>query len=459
MMTVPSSSPPTETGGPLPTRTAEQAAEHVRQSLERIAAYPDPAVWIHRLSADQVYRQLDAAIARLRAGLPQPLFGLTFAIKDNIDLAGAPTTAACPDFAYVPERSATVVSRLCDAGAIAMGKANLDQFATGLVGVRSPYGAVRNPFDPAYVAGGSSSGSAVAVAAGLVDFSLGTDTAGSGRVPAGFCNLVGVKPTRGLLSNRGVVPACRSLDCVSIFAHTCDQAAAVLAVAAGFDEADPGSRRADEMPPHQLPTSEAFRFGVPRESQLQFFGDDDARSRYRSAIDRAVRMGGVAVDIDFAPFLAAAALLYDGPWVAERTLACGDLLGRSPESLLPVLRTILARAARFNAADVFVAQHELLALRRRSAAEWRRMDALLLPTTGTIYRIADVLADPVRLNSNLGYYTNFVNLLDLAALAVPNGFRGDGLPTGVTWMAPAGADAWLLQLGRRFAAAGEETSP
>jgi len=246
---------------------------------------------------------------------------------------------------------------------------------------------------------------------------------------------------------------------VSIFAPTCELAAGVLAVAAGFDEGDAGSRRAEELPPLHVPSSDAFRFGVPGESQLQFFGDDDARSGYGSAVDRAIGMGGTAVEIDLAPFLAAAALLYDGPWVAERTLACGDLLARSPDSLLPVLRTILARAAEFTAADVFVAQHELLALRRRAEAEWRRMDALLLPTTGTIYRIADVLADPVRLNTNLGYYTNFVNLLDLAALAVPNGFRGDGLPTGITWMGPAGADAWLLQLGRRFTAAGEETSP
>jgi allophanate hydrolase len=421
--------------------------------LRRLDAYTENPIWITRFTRDQIELQLSASIDRQRSGISQPLFGLTFAVKDNIDFAGAPTTAACPDFAYTPTTSATVVSKLCEAGAIAVGKTNLDQFATGLVGTRSPYGVVRNPFNPDYISGGSSSGSAVAVAAGLVDFALGTDTAGSGRVPAAFCNLVGVKPTRGLVSTAGVVPACRSLDCVSIFTRTCDEAAKVLDVARGFDETDIFSRRAEELPrsgrPEGAPVS-SFRFGIPQDWQLEFFGNHDAEWLYRRAIAHAVSIGGTPVEFDYSPFLEAAKQLYGGPWTAERYIACREMLERRPESMLPITRIIIESAIKYTAADAFNAQYKLMELCRRAEREWAKIDALLLPTTGTIYTIAEVEADPLRLNTNLGYYTNFVNLLDLCAVAVPNGFQPNGLPAGVTFMAPAGADDWLLRLAARF---------
>jgi allophanate hydrolase len=436
-------------GLPAP-RDADEARQRLQETLRRLDAYSDNPIWITRLTRDQIEQQLESSIERRGAGVTQPLFGLTFAIKDNIDCAGVPTTAACPDFAYTPDKSASVVAKLCDAGAIAVGKTNLDQFATGLVGTRSPYGAVRNPFNAEYISGGSSSGSAVAVAAGLVDFALGTDTAGSGRVPAAFCNLVGVKPTRGLLSTAGVVPACRSLDCVSIFAHTTTEAAHVLAVARGFDEGDIFARRESELPRIEHPTGSSFRFGVPQDWQLEFFGNHDAEWLYRRAIGHAIDMGGEKVEFDYTPFLESAKQLYGGPWTAERYITCRDLVQRNPESVLPVTRSIIEGATKFTAADAFAAQYKLLELRRRAEREWAKIDTLLLPTTGTIYRIDEVQVDPVRLNTNLGYYTNFVNLLDLCAVAVPNGFQPNGLPAGITFMAPAGCDDWLLGLAQRF---------
>ncbi len=436
-------------GLPAP-RDADEARQRLQETLRRLDSYTDNPVWITRFTRDQIEGQLDVSIARCADGVDQPLFGLTFAIKDNIDYAGVPTTAGCPDFAYTPEKSATVVAKICDAGAIVVGKTNLDQFATGLVGTRSPYGAVKNPFNPEYISGGSSSGSAVAVAAGLVDFALGTDTAGSGRVPAAFCNLVGVKPTRGLLSTAGVVPACRSLDCVSIFAHSTTEAARVLAVARGFDETDIFSRRDRDLPRFERPSGSSFRFGVPQDWQLEFFGNHDAEWLYRRAINHAIDMGGEKVEFDYAPFLEAAKQLYAGPWTAERYITCHDLIRRNPGSVLPVTRSIIEGATRFTAADAFAAQYKLLELRRRAEREWEKIDALLLPTTGTIYPVDEVQADPVRLNTNLGYYTNFVNLLDLCAVAVPNGFQPNGLPAGVTFMAPAGCDDWLLGLAHRF---------
>jgi allophanate hydrolase len=434
-------------------RSADDAHQRIEETLRRLDAYTDNPVWITRLTRDQIEHQLESSIDRQSAGIPQPLFGLTFAIKDNIDYAAVPTTAACADFAYTPAASAAVVAKLCDAGAIAVGKTNMDQFATGLVGTRSPYGVVRNPFNPDYISGGSSSGSAVAVAAGMVDFALGTDTAGSGRVPAAFCNLVGLKPTRGLLSTTGVVPACRSLDCVSIFAHSCDDAAKVFNISRGFDATDIFSRRTEELPgkTRDANTSLAsFRFGIPQDWQLEFFGNHDAEWMYRRAISHAVSIGGTAVEFDYSPFLEAAKQLYGGPWTAERYLAAKELLERNPDAILPVTRGIIENAIRFTAADAFAAQYKLLELRRRAEREWQKIDVLLLPTTGTIYTIAEVQTDAVRLNTNLGYYTNFVNLLDLCAVAVPNGFQPNGLPMGVTFMAPAGADDWLLKLAARF---------
>jgi allophanate hydrolase len=412
--------------------------------LDRIAARGDDKVWI-RLAPRGALQARAAALERLDPG-GLPLYGVPFAIEDNIDCAGEPTTAGCPDFAYTPSASAPVVQRLHDAGAILIGKTNLDQFATGLVGTRSPYGACASVFDARYVSGGSSSGSAVAVAAGLVSFALGTDTAGSGRVPAAFNNIVGLKPTRGLLSTRGVVPACRSLDCVSVFALTADDAEAVLDVAAGFDPGDPYSRRAGVSRP--LPSSLAgCRIGVPREAELEFFGNREAERLFHAAVRALVDMGAARVEIDFAPFLETARLLYGGPWVAERYVAIREFFDRRPDALFPVTRDIIGSAAKFAAADYFAAEYRLQALRRQVEPVWQSIDVLVTPTAGTPYTIDAVNANPIALNTNLGYYTNFMNLLDLAAIAVPAGFQADGLPFGITLAAPAFTDRALCALG------------
>jgi allophanate hydrolase len=419
--------------------------------LSRIAAWDDPAVFTCRLPAVGIRRQLEALEARGGAASGLPLYGVPFAVKDNIDVAGVPTTAACPAFAYTPDRSATAVERLCAAGAVVIGKTNLDQFATGLVGTRSPYGTPRNPFNADYIPGGSSSGSAVAVAAGLVSFALGTDTAGSGRVPAGLNNVVGLKPTRGRVSAAGVVPACRSLDCVSVFALTCDDAAEVLACCDAFDAADPFARPTDERDWRPAFRGRRLRVGVPRADQLKFFGDERAPELYEEAVKRLTSMGAVRVEVDFAPFAQTARLLYEGPWVAERFMVVRELLEQRPEAVLPVTGSIIDKGRELTAADAFGGLYELRRLRAAAAREvWQGIDVLALPTFGRAYRVAEVNADPIGLNSNLGYYTNFVNLLDLSALAVPAGFGTDGVPFGVTLMAPAGYDEALLALGRRF---------
>jgi len=416
--------------------------------LERAAGWEDPALWITRTDETVLgtrAQALDAAANRdpgLVARLP--LYGIPFAVKDNIDVEGMPTTAACPAFAYTAAHSATVVERLVAAGAVLIGKTNLDQFATGLVGTRSPYGVPRNPFDGRYIPGGSSSGSAVAVAAGVVSFALGTDTAGSGRVPAAFNNLVGLKPTRGVISTRGVVPACRSLDCVSIFALTAADAAAVLEVAAGVDPADPLSR----PPPMKARRTFAphFSFGIPGAGDLEFFGDHEAEALFAAAIRRLEGAGGAAVEIRFAPFRKAGKLLYEGPWVAERLHATEQLLNDDPTALLPVTRAIIERGRSYSALDTFRAHYELAALRAEADRELAQIDCLLLPTAGTIYEIAEVAADPVRLNGNLGLYTSFANLLDLAAVAIPAGFRRNGLPFGISLVARAFSEQPLLDL-------------
>jgi allophanate hydrolase len=410
--------------------------------LGRIARRSDDKVWIHVLPRDEL---LSIANALERADpATKPLYGVPFAIKDNIDLAGHPTTAACPAYAYTPERSATVVQRLIEAGAIPIGKTNLDQFATGLNGTRSPYGAPASVFSSEHVSGGSSSGSAVAVAAGLVSFSLGTDTAGSGRVPAQFNNLVGMKPTRGLLSTNGVVPACRSLDCVSILALCSDDAREVLDVAKGFDTADPFSR---EESPAPLPShASGTRFGVPQRKDLEFFGNHDGEELFASALARIAGLGGEIVEVDLRPFLETARLLYEGPWVAERFAAVGDFLEKHPDALHPVTRQIIGGGKRATAAEAFSAYYRLKELRRLTESSWRNFDVLVTPTAARHYSIAEMLADPIRLNSNLGFYTNFMNLLDLAGVAIPVGLQADGLPFGVTLAAPAFTDSRLLSL-------------
>lgn len=420
--------------------TPRQVVESV---LERITARGDDKVWIRVLPRDELFGRAQRLETEGQAG--KPLFGIPFAIKDCIDLAGHPTTAACPAYAYRPERSAAVVQRLIDAGGIPIGKTNLDQFATGLNGTRSPYGAPGSALNPAYVAGGSSSGSAVAVAAGLVSFALGTDTAGSGRVPAQFNNIVGFKPSRGLISTAGTVPACRSIDCLSLFALSADDARDVFAVAKAFDPADPFSRRDG---PVALPGEvKGTRFGVPRAADLEFFGNRAGEELFHALAERIAGLGGELVEIDLAPFLAAARLLYEGPWVAERYVAIRDLIEHQPEALHPVTREIIAAGGKLSAAEAFAAQHRLRELGRMTEAAWSSIDVLVTPTAPCQYTIAEMLADPLTLNSNLGIYTNFVNLLDLAAIAIPAGFQDNRLPFGVTLVGPAFSDAGLLALG------------
>jgi allophanate hydrolase len=419
-------------------------ADVVEEALARIAARGEDGVWIARAPRDKLLDDARALQKRRAAGERLPLYGLPFAVKDNIDVAGMATTAACPAFAYQPGAHAPVVARLIAASTLMIGKTNLDQFATGLVGVRSPYGIPRNLFDDRYIVGGSSSGSAVGVAAGLVSFALGTDTAGSGRVPAAFNNIVGLKPSRGLLSTSGVVPACRSLDCVSVFALTVEDAVAVADVARGYDADDPASRPAADgfrfqhgaLPPR-------FRFGVPAGAALDFLCDARAADVFAQTLIELEAMGGQRVELDFAPFREAGGLLYDGAFVAERLEAAGDTLAANPAALIEPVRAIMEGALRFDARAAFAAQHRLATLRRRAAALLAPVDFLLVPTTPTIYPIADVLEAPLRLNALLGTYANFVNLLDLAAFAVPLGFRADGLPAGATLIAPWGHDATL----------------
>jgi allophanate hydrolase len=431
---------------------AISAGQLADQVLARIARSDDPAIWISRASENAVrarVRELDDEAAAEPGSVARlPLFGIPFAVKDNIDVAGMPTTAGCPAFAYTPAETAPVVARLQAAGAVFLGKTNLDQFATGLVGTRSPYGVPRNPFDARFIPGGSSSGSAVAVASGLVSFALGTDTAGSGRIPAAFNNLVGLKPTRGLLSMRGVVPACRSLDCVSVFALTAQDASAVFDVAAFFDPDDPLARTPDAAVAPRFGSQ--FRFGVPRSSDLEFFGNKEGAALFASAIGILETAGGTRVEISFAPFRDTGRLLYGGPWVAERLHATQTLLRDNPKAMLPVTREIIEEGHRYSALDAYRAQYELAALRRATEAEFRAVDVLLLPTAGTIYETAAIAAEPLRLNTNLGCYTSFVNLLDLAAIALPAGFGENGLPFGISLMAPAFRDSALLDLGTRL---------
>jgi len=429
------------------TFTPEEIIERV---LERADAYHelDPAVWIHRLEREELLGYARALGNKSIDDLP--LYGIPFAIKDNIDLAGHPTTAACPDFTYIPEQNAHVVQRLIDAGAIPIGKTNLDQFATGLVGTRSPYGMPGCVFDRDYVSGGSSSGSSVAVAAGLVSFSLGTDTAGSGRVPAMINNLVGLKPTRGLLSNAGVVPACKSLDCVSIFALTSADAGAVLRSAQGYDEADTFSRPRSAGPARFPDGNGAFRFGLPDKAHLEFFGDTETEALFDASVQRLIDLGGEAVPMDLGPFLETARLLYEGPWVTERRLAVGDFADNNPDALHPVTRQIVMGADGYTARDSFNAYYRLKELKRQTQGLWRDIDLFVTPTAGTHYTKADLQAEPIKYNSNLGYYTNFVNLLDLSAVAAPAGFTSKGLAFGVTFIAPPWAEASMLSLSDAF---------
>jgi allophanate hydrolase len=416
----------------------------VARSFARIRAHGDPAIFI-TLRDEAEVRAEAGALARDKA---LPLYGIPVAVKDNIDVKGLPTTAACPAFLYRPSRDATVVAKLRAAGALILGKTNLDQFATGLVGVRTPYGVARNLFDERLVPGGSSTGSAIAVAAGFAPLALGTDTAGSGRVPAAFNNIVGLKPSRGLVSTAGVVPACRTLDCVSVFAFTVDDAMTALKAIAGQDPTDPFSQARQLHPVGPMPPG--VRLGVPFAGDRLFFGDKLSAAAYDAALERLSGLGAKIVEIDIEPFYAAARLLYEGPWVAERYLTVKALIASAPESMHPVTRQVLLAGAHGTAADAFAAYYQLEDLRRVRDHTFRTIDAMALPTVPTIYKIQEVLGDPIQLNSRLGTYTNFVNLLDLCALAVPASMRADGTPFGVTLLAPAGEDAALAAIGREF---------
>jgi allophanate hydrolase len=416
--------------------------EVIENAMQRADAAVERHIWITRVPPAQLLER--ARGLEQRSSDELPLYGIPFVIKDNIDLAGVPTTAGCAEYSYVPAHSAAVVQRLIDAGAIPLGKTNLDQFATGLSGTRSPYGACHNSFNGKFISGGSSSGSAVAVATGLASFALGTDTAGSGRVPAAFNNIVGFKPSVGRLSTRGVVPACRSLDCVSIFSMTSADAARVLAVAEGFDPQDPYSRPFGDV------AIQGLRFGVPRRDQLQFFGDHEYSRLFEEARARIETLGGSLIEIDFAPFLEAAQLLYGGPWVAERYAAFEEFIKLHASAVYPTTRQIIQAGKSPTAVDAFRGQYQLLALKRASERVWDQVDLMLTPTAGTIYQIAQINADPIQLNSTLGYYTNFMNLLDLAGVAIPAGFRNDGLPFGITIIGRSATDHSLLALADRL---------
>ncbi|MBI1403073.1 MAG: allophanate hydrolase [Porphyrobacter sp.] len=421
------------------------AVAEMEATLARIAAYDavQPQVWISRMDPNALLAQARAVDARMAAGEALPLAGVAFAAKDNIDVAGLETTAACPAFAYRPDASATVIERLEAAGAICVGKTNLDQFATGLVGTRSPYGIPRNASNLAYVSGGSSSGSAVAVAAGLVAFALGTDTAGSGRVPAAFNHLVGFKPSKGRWSTRGLVPACRSIDCITVFTDALEDAALVDSILAGFDAQDPFSRPLADV------AISGKRIGVPRPDQRVFFGDLQSEELYARALEVLAEQGEL-VEVDIAPLLEAAQLLYGGPWVAERTAAVEALLRANPDAIDPTVRSILEPGLAMSAVETWNGIYRLAALARHAEALWDSMDALAFPTTGTTYRVAELAEAPVALNSNLGRYTNFVNLLDMAAVAVPAGARHNGTGFGITLIGPAHSDLALIAMASAY---------
>jgi allophanate hydrolase len=439
----------------------ERPSAVVQLLLERIARQGDDAVWISRWSEEQLHARA-AELERLRDARDGdlgelPLFGVPCAVKDNIDVTGLPTTAGCPAFSYQPETDAGVVRRLLDAGAIVVGKTNLDQFATGLTGTRSPYGACESVFGGGMISGGSSSGSAVAVAAGLVSFALGTDTAGSGRVPAAFNGIVGIKPTRGLVGTSGVVPACRSLDCVSVFSADVAGGAVVLGVLTGPDPADPWSRTAPaqsapgpvpSLPGAPRPAPDAagpLRIALPAAEELDFEADQGMRAAFEAACGRADRRGPV-VGTTIAPLLEAGNLLYQGPWVAERLAGLASFLRSRPAAILPVTRKVLERGRHYDAVSVFRARHRLQELRAWTARLWQRADLLLLPTTPTTFTHAEIAEEPIERNLVLGRYTQFVNLLDLAAVAVPAGLTADGRPAGITLVGPAFSDDLLLSV-------------
>ena len=422
-------------------------AQTIQRCYERIRALADPGLFI---SLRDEKAAVDEAEALSVDRSDTPLCGVPVVVKDNIDVVGLPTTAACPAFSYLPSVDATAVAKLRAAGAIVIGKTNLDQFATGLVGTRTPYPVPRNPMRADLIPGGSSSGSAVAVAAGITPIALGTDTAGSGRVPAMYNNIVGLKPSLGLISTKGVVPACRSLDCVSIFALTVDDAWATLAAIAGYDSVDPYAR--ERRVGTLARRTAGCRLGAPRAAQRLFFGDARAASDFDGALARLAKLGHAIDEVDMAPFYETARLLYEGPWLAERTIAPRRIIESEPSGLHPVTRQIIAPGAALLATDAFEAFYRLEALRKLAAETFARIDALVCPTAPTAYTVEQVLADPIELNSRLGTYTNFGNLLDLCGVAVPAALHADATPFGITILAPAAADSLAASIARGFQA-------
>lgn len=405
---------------------------------------PEFHLFIHLLDDAELEPYLQAIEGKTPEKLP--LYGIPFAIKDNIDLVGIQTTAACPAFAYTPKKNATIVEDLIALGAIPVGKTNLDQFATGLNGTRSPYGACRNSVRPDYPAGGSSSGSALAVALGLASFALGTDTGGSGRVPAALNNLVGLKTSKGLISTTGLVPACRTLDCVTFFTASASEASHLLDLTVRHDPTDAYSRANPQENRKQAfgDIKPGFRFGVP--SKLEFMGCTEGESLFAATVEHLKVIGGESVEIDFSPFLEATRLLYEGPWIAERYSVFGELIEREPEAVLPVIRNVLANAPQISAVDTFRAQYRLQALKSACDAILVDLKCILTPTLPRPVTLAELLTAPVKHNSDLGYYTSFMNLLDYAAVAVPGGFMHNGLPWGITLFAGAFTDQYLLSL-------------
>lgn len=420
--------------------------------FDSIVARGDDGIWTHVLCKDDLLRraaELEAIEPSSRGSFP--LWGIPFSVKDCIDVANLPTSCGCPGFSYVASKTNPALQKLLDAGAILIGKTNLDQFATGLVGIRTGYTIPQNSLVEGYIPGGSSSGAALSVATGLVAFAIGTDTGGSGRVPAGFNNIVGLKPTRGLLSTAHIVDACKTIDCVSIFALTAVDALKVMQVAKGSVPNDPFSR--DETAPGVLKTycrGQAFRFGVPKANQRKFFGNAEVETLFSQAIDRLTAMGGTCSEIDYEPFLEVNQLLFNGPWVAERYASVGSFIEANPHQVLPITREIILAAKAFTAVDAFEGLYRLTALKRAVRSLWEQIDVFVVPTTGTAYRIDEIESNPIELNANLGYYTNFVNLLDLAALAVPNGFQSNGMPAGITLIAPPYTESYLTGIGSAF---------
>ncbi|MEM6387777.1 MAG: allophanate hydrolase [Pseudomonadota bacterium] len=434
--------------------TGATPTDIVREVYKRIAAVGDPAIFIHLRPIEDVIAEAQTLPARSAA---HPLWGVPFVAKDNIDVTGILTTAACPAYAYMPDRDAFVVARLRAAGALFIGKTNLDQFATGLVGVRSPYGVPRNAIDPAIVPGGSSSGSAVAVGHGLVTFSLGTDTAGSGRVPAALNNIVGLKPSLGALSSTGVVPACRTLDTISIFAANVGDAFAVFQVACVEDIDDAYSK---DIKSGQMAAAPAtFKVGVPNAKSRIFFGDRVQAASFANSLDKLKSQGAEIVELDFSPFYDVAEMLYDGAWVAERYAVVEELMRDTPDALHPVTAKIIGAAKGLSATDAFRGIYRLKELERKARQLIDQVDLFCVPTIPTFYSVADLEVDPVTPNSNLGTYTNFVNLLDMCGIALPSDIRSDGRPGSITLLAPSGEDALIAGIAAKFAGETREDTP